>query len=51
MKHLYVSTTVNTFHKNDKWQFLVFTCNDAVTKQINMCKPSIEPMCVADKLI
>ena len=28
MKHLYVSTPVNTFHKNDKWQFLVFNKND-----------------------
>ena len=23
MKHLYVPTPVNTFHKNDKWQFFV----------------------------
>ena len=37
MKHLYVSTPVNNFHKNDKWQFLVFKYNDAVTQQINMC--------------
>ena len=37
MKHLYVSTPVNTFHKNDKWQFLVFNSNDAVTQQINTC--------------
>ena len=37
MKHLYVSTPVNTFHKNDKWHFLVFYCNDAVTQQINTC--------------
>ena len=37
MKHLYVSTPVNTFHKNDKWQFLVFNYNDAVTQQINTC--------------
>ena len=36
MKHLYVSTPVNTFHKNEKWQFLYFNCNnDAVTQQIN----------------
>ena len=39
MKHLYVSTPVNTFHKYDKWQFLVFNYNDAVTQQINtLCK-------------
>ena len=25
------------FIKNDKWQFLVFNYNDAVTKQINTC--------------
>ena len=38
MKHLYVPTLVNTFHKNDKWQFIVFiNCNDAVTQQINTC--------------
>ena len=37
MKHIYVSTHVNTFHINDKWQFLVFNCNDAVTQQINTC--------------
>ena len=37
MKHLYVSTPVNTFHKNDQWQFLVFNYNDAVTQQINTC--------------
>ena len=37
MKHLYVSTPVKMFHKNDKWQFLVFNCNDAVTQQINTC--------------
>ena len=37
MKHLYVSTPVNTFHKNDKWQFLVFYYKDAVTQQINTC--------------
>ena len=29
MKHLYVSTPVNTF--------LVFNCNGAVTQQINTC--------------
>ena len=29
---------MNTFHKNDKWQFLVFNnCNDAVAQQINTC--------------
>ena len=37
MKHLYVSTPVNPFHKNDQWQFLVFNYNDAVTQQINTC--------------
>ena len=37
MKHLYVSIPVNTFHKNDKCQFLVFNCNDAVAQQINTC--------------
>ena len=37
MKHLYVSTPVNTFHKNDKRQFLVFNFNDAITQQINTC--------------
>ena len=37
MKHLYVSTPVNTFHKNDQWQFLVFNYNDAGTQQINTC--------------
>ena len=37
MKQLYVSTPVNTFHKNDQWQFLVFNYNDAVTQQINTC--------------
>ena len=38
MKHLYVPSPVNTFHKNDKWQFLVFNnCNDAVTQQIYTC--------------
>ena len=36
MKHLYV-IPVNTFHKNDTWQFLVFNYNDAVTQQINTC--------------
>ena len=28
MKHLYLSTPVNTILKNDKWQFLVFNYND-----------------------
>ena len=37
MKHLYMSTPVNTFHNNDKGQFLVFYYNDAVTQQINSC--------------
>ena len=37
VKHLYVSTPVKTFHKNDKWQFLVFNYNDAVTQRINTC--------------
>ena len=37
MKHLHVSIPVNTFHNNDKWQFLVFNYNDAVTQQINTC--------------
>ena len=37
MKHLYVSTPVNSFHKNDQWQFLVFNYNDAVTQHINTC--------------
>ena len=37
MKHLYVSNPVNTFHKNEKWQLLVFNCNDAVAQQINTC--------------
>ena len=35
MKHLYVSTPVNTFRKNDQWQLLDFNDNDAVTQQIN----------------
>ena len=33
MKHLHV----NTFHENDKWQFLVCNYNDAVTQHINTC--------------
>ena len=37
MKHLYVYTPVNTFHKNDKWQFLFFNYNYAVTQHINTC--------------
>ena len=28
---------MNTFDKNEKWQFLDFNYNDAVTQQINMC--------------
>ena len=32
-----LSTPVNTFHKNDQWQFLVFNYNEAVTQQINTC--------------
>ena len=36
MKHLNVPTHVNTFHKNDKWQFLVFYYyNDAVTQHVH----------------
>ena len=38
MKHLYVSTPVNTFHKKDKWQFLVFNYNDAITQQMLICR-------------
>jgi len=41
VKHLYVSTPVNTFHKNDQWQFLDFNYNDAVTQQINTCTQQI----------
>ena len=41
MKHLYVSTHVKTFHKNDKWQFLVFNYNDAVTQEINTCTQQV----------
>ena len=41
MKHFYVSTPVNSFHKNDKWQFLVFYYKDAVTQQINTCTQQI----------
>jgi len=37
VKHLYVSTPVNTFHKHFKWLFLVFEYNDAVTQQIDTC--------------
>ena len=35
MKHLYVSTSVNTV--NDKWPFLVFNYNDAVAQQVHTC--------------
>ena len=37
MKYVYVSTPVNTLHKNDKWHFLVYNYTDAVTQQINTC--------------
>ena len=32
-----MSTPVNTFHKNYKWQFLFFNYNDAVTQHIDTC--------------
>ena len=32
-----MSTHVNTFHKNVKWQFLVFYYHDDITQHINTC--------------
>ena len=45
VNHLCVSISENTFHKNDKWHFLVFDYNDVVTQQINTCSQQMLICC------